>query len=55
MLADTDPDGQLLGTKVPLAFAAGWADAFHQSGRAPGDWRAGNPEPGAWVTSSPIT
>lgn len=36
MLADTAPDGPLLGRDKPVAFAAEWADAFRRTGRALG-------------------
>lgn len=33
LLADTTPDGPLLGPNRPIAFAADWADAFRRAGR----------------------
>ncbi|WP_308288460.1 thiopeptide-type bacteriocin biosynthesis protein [Streptomyces macrolidinus] len=36
MLADTAPDGPLMGGDGPLTFAADWANAFHQAGQSLG-------------------
>ncbi|EYT91488.1 hypothetical protein ThrDRAFT_02823 [Frankia casuarinae] len=56
MLVDTTPDGPLLHADGPLAYAAGWADAFRQAGQSLGSAaRTGTLERGLRDVASYLT